>query len=290
VTELAWVGGAPPAALHRPVLVTAFTGWFDAAGAATAAVRHLSGADEGLCVPIASIDPETFFDFTRRRPTVALDPEGQRVVSWPRNEFAVRSFGDAAAHDLVVLTGEEPHLRWSTFADLIVDVAQETGSEMVVTAGAAIAEVPHTRPPQVVGSTTSAELARRLGLGRPTYEGVTGLIGVLHERIERAELPAISLRVGVPHYLATVPHPLATVALLQHLEHVLGVPTGLGELAEDVDEWRRHHDEAVALDPDAAAYVARLEGMYDEQVVAEVPSPDELAAELEAFLRDHRPD
>jgi hypothetical protein len=290
VTELAWRGGAPPDALHRPVLIAAFTGWFDAAGAATAAVRHLAGADEGLCEAVASIDPEAFFDFTRRRPTVALDPEGQRVVSWPRNEFAVRSFGDEAAHDVVVLAGEEPHLRWSTFADLLVDVAQDTACEMVVTVGAAIAEVPHTRRPQVVGSTTAPELARRLGLSRPTYEGVTGMIGVLHERLERAELPAISLRVGVPHYLAAVPHPLATVALLQHLEHVLGVPTNHAELAEDVDEWRRHHDEAVALDPDAAAYVARLEAAFDEHVAAEVPSADELAAELEAFLRDHRPE
>jgi predicted ATP-grasp superfamily ATP-dependent carboligase len=159
---------------------------------------------------------------------------------------------------------------------------------MVVTVGAAIAEVPHTRRPQVVGSTTSSELAQRLGLARPSYEGVTGLIGVVHERLERAELPAISLRVGVPHYLAAVPHPLATVALLQHLEHVLGVPTSHAELDDDVDEWRRHHDEAVALDPDAVAYVERLESTYDEQVAAEVPSADELAAELEAFLRDHR--
>jgi hypothetical protein len=288
VTALTWSGGQPPSSLRRPILVTAFTGWFDAGGAATAAVRHLGGIDEGLAQPLAAIDPETFFDFTRRRPTVALDPAGQRVVSWPRNELARREFDPPAAHDIVVLEGEEPHLRWSSFADLVVEAALACGCEMVVTVGAAIAELPHTRIPQVVGSTTSDELARRLGLARPTYEGVTGLIGVLLERLERAELPSISLRVGVPHYLAAVPHPQATVALLRHLEHVLGVPTGHGELAEDVEEWRRHHDEAVQLDPDAVAYVERLEAAYDNRVAAEMPSPDELAAELEAFLRDNR--
>ncbi len=291
MTPLMWVEDAPPlTSLRRPILVTAFTGWFDAAGAATAAVRHLGGIDEGLAQPLATIEAETFFDFTRRRPTVALDPAGQRVVSWPRNELALRALDEPAAHDIVVLDGEEPHLRWSSFADLLVEAALACRCEMVVTVGSAIAELPHTRRPQVVGSTTSDELARRLGLARPTYEGVTGLIGVLLERLERAELPAISLRVGVPHYLAAVPHPQATVALLQHLEHVLGVPTGHAELDEDVDEWRRHHDEAVSLDPDAAAYVGRLEAAYDDRVAAEVPSSDELAAELEAFLRDHRDD
>jgi predicted ATP-grasp superfamily ATP-dependent carboligase len=288
VNELRFLTEPGDVALHEPALVIAFSGWFDAAGAATAAVRHLTGIDDDLGQPVAEIDPEGFFDFTRRRPTVSLDERGQRMVSWPTNRFVARSF--ANARDVVSLAGEEPHLRWSQFADLVVEVGRAYECRMVVTLGAAIAEVPHTRRPRVVGSTSSAAVAERLGLAMPTYQGATGVIGILLQRCDHAGLPAISLRVEVPHYLAAVPHPLATVAILERLEPVLDVPTGHQELADDVNEWRRHHDQAVARDPEAVAYVERLEQAYDQRATEQLPSADELAAELEDFLRDEESD
>ena len=288
-------------ALHRPVLLAAFTGWFDIAGGATGAVRHLGG-DEGTL--LASIEPDGFFDFTARRPTVSLDSDGERVVAWPRNEFREGaaagsddsddsegpegSRGPRPAHDLVVLAGEEPNLRWATFADLVVEVVQRLRCEMVVTLGTVADTHPHTRQPLVFGSSTNEALASRLGLSRPRYQGPTGVVGVLHERLDRLEVPAISLRAPVPHYLAASPNPKSTVALLQHLEHVLGVPTGHGALAEEVAAWDRRHDQAVEEDDDAPAYVRQLEAVHDQRLEAAVAGEADLAAELDAFLREQQ--
>jgi proteasome assembly chaperone (PAC2) family protein len=281
--ELTWY---EEPALHRPVLVAAFTGWFDIAGAATAAVRHLGG-HRGLL--LATIDPDGFFDFTARRPTVALDEGGRRLVSWPRNELRAADRG-GSGHDLVLLAGEEPNLRWATFAGMVVEAARRLRCEMVVTMGTVADTQPHTRTPLVFGSSTNEALAARLGLSRPRYEGPTGVVGVLHERLDRAGLPAIALRAPVPHYLAGTPNPKATVALLQHIEHALGVPTGHGALAADVAEWDQRHDAAVASDLEAPAYVRQLEVVHDQRLEAVVAGGDDLAAELEAFLREQRGD
>jgi hypothetical protein len=287
--ELLW--HQPEPGLHRPVLVAAFTGWFDIAGGATSAVRHLGGDDGPL---LAAIDADGFFDFTARRPTVALDDHGRRVVSWPRNELRAASSGRSTStgtvgsHDLVLLVGEEPNIRWGTFADLLVEAARRLRCEMVVTVGTVADTQPHTRAPLVFGSSTNEALASRLGLSRPRYEGPTGVVGVLHDRLDRAGLPAIALRAPVPHYLAASPNPKSTVALLQHLEHVLGVPTRHGALAREVEEWDRRHDAAVASDDEAPAYVRQLEIVHDRRLEAAAADGDDLAAELEAFLREQR--
>ena len=271
--------------------MTAFTGWFDIAGGATAAVRHLTGTDSGL---VASIDPDGFFDFTVRRPTVSLDDDDRRVVSWPRNEVRVGGGGvrpavrsEGGPHDLVLLAGEEPNLRWGTFAGLVVEAVRRLRCEMVVTVGTVADTQPHTRVPLVFGSSTNEQLAARLGLSRPRYQGPTGVVGVLHDRLDRAGIPAISLRAPVPHYLAGTPNPKATVALLQHLEHVLGVPTGHGMLADEVALWAVRHQEAVEADSDAPAYVRQLEAVHDQRLDAALAEGD-LAGELEAFLREQR--
>src|SRR5205085_10954320 len=125
-----------------------------------------------------------------------------------------------------------------------IEVANGLGCKVVVTRGSGLDAVPHTRPPNVVGSSTNDGLVRALALSRPRYEGVTGLIGVLQERLDRAGIPAVSLRVGVPHYLGNAKHPRSSVALLQHLEHVLGIPTGHGGLADEIERWGSLHDEA----------------------------------------------
>ncbi|MEI7546526.1 MAG: PAC2 family protein [Actinomycetota bacterium] len=284
VLTTAFDGLAP---LHQPIMVLALRGLFDTAEVATDAVATLS---EGrVAAIVASIDPDPFFDFTQERPLVEFDDDDERQIRWPSNEFRVARF-PGWAHDLVLLSGVEPHLRYSTFADAVVSVATTLGCEVVVTLGAAPEAVPHTRPPQVVGSSTTDGLVRALGLSRPRYQGVTGLVGVVQERLDQAGLPAVSLRVGVPHYLGNAKHPQASAALLRHLEHVLGVPTGHGALAEDAMRWRTLHDEAVAEDEQAARYVEMLESEYDRRVEAAMPTADDLAAEFERFLREQRDD
>ncbi len=273
------------APLHRPILVLALRGLFDIAEVATDAVDTL--AEGRVATVVASIDPDPFYDFTQERPQVVMDHAEMRQVQWPENEFCVARF-PGGAHDLVLLSGVEPHLRYATFADAIIRVAAELSCEMVVTLGAAPEAVPHTRAPNVVGSSTNDGLVRALGLSRPQYQGVTGLVGVLQQRLDAAGIPAVSIRVGVPHYLGNAKHPQASSALLRHLEHVLGVPTGHAALNEDAMRWRSLHDEAVAEDDQAASYVDMLERDYDRRMEAAMPSADDLAAELERFLREQR--
>ncbi len=282
--EGGWDDLAP---LHRPVLLVALRGWFDVADVATGALDWL--VKGRALTTVASIDPDPFYDFTQERPEAYLDDDGERQLRWPTNDVKiVRLTG--AAHDLVILSGVEPHLHWRTFVDAIVEVARRTRSEVVVTVGAAADAVPHTRTPSVVASSSNPELAARLGLSPPRYQGPTGVVGVLQERLQRAGLPAISLRVPVPHYLVGASHPKCSAALLRHLEHVLGLPTGHEGLNGEIERWQRLHDEAVADDPQARSFVGLLEHDHDRRVEAALPSGDDLAAAFEAFLADHRDD
>ncbi|MEO7369888.1 MAG: PAC2 family protein, partial [Ilumatobacteraceae bacterium] len=188
----------------------------------------------------------------------------------------------------VVLAGVEPHLRYATFADSVIEVARLSKCEVVVTVGAVADTIPHTRPPLVVGSTTNESLLSALALSPPRYEGITGLVGVLQERLDRAGIPAISLRVGVPHYLGRAQHPQSSIALLHHLHHVLGVPVRTERLASEAARRRVLHDEAVADDEQAGAYVAMLEREYDQRAEEVIPTGDDLAADFERFLREQR--
>lgn len=272
--------------LNHPIMVVALTGWFDASGAATGALDWL--LRDRVAPIVASIDPDPFYDFTQERPEVWIDEDEVRHIRWPTNDFRIARFA-GRAHDLVVLSGVEPHTRWSTYCDCISSLALQLGCEVVVTIGANADAVPHTRMPTVVGSSTNDGLIRRLGLSRPQYQGITGVVGVLQERLERLDIPAISLRVGVPHYLGNAQHPKSSAALLRHLEHVLGVPTQHGELHGEIERWESLHDEAVAEDPQAHAYVRMLQDQYDQRAEATMPSGEDLAAELEAFLREQGP-
>lgn len=275
----------PP--LQRPVMVVALRGLFDIASAATNALDWMV---RGRADPvIAAIDPDPFFDFSQARPEIELDSNGQRQLRWPDNEFRIARFPDGA-HDLVLLAGVEPHLRWSTFIEAILEVRRRTRCEVVVTAGAAAEPIPHTRTPPVVGSSTNTRLANRLGLSPPRYQGPTGVIGALQERLDREGVPGISLRVAVPHYLINAQHPKSSAALLRHLEHVLGVPTGHGLLQGEIERWAELHDAALETDPEARAFVRMLEGEFDRTAEAAIPSGDDLAAAFEEFLREQRPD
>ena len=275
------------APLNRPIMVIALRGWFDIAEVATIAINEL--LVDRIAPIAASIDPDPFFDFTQERPLVELDEDEMRQIHWPVNEFRFARF-PGTLHDLVVLAGVEPHLRYATFADSVLEVAKLSKCEVVVTVGAVADTIPHTRAPLVVGSTTNASLLTALGLSPPRYQGITGLVGVLQERHDRAGIPAVSLRVGVPHYLGNAQHPQSSIALLQHLHHVLGVPVHTARLSTEAARRRVLHDEAVAEDEQASAYVAMLEREYDQRAEEAIPSGDDLAAEFERFLRDQRDD
>ncbi len=269
--------------LRRPLLLVAFEGVFDAAGSATGALKWISERAESEMV--AEIDPESYFNFQEARPMARIGPDGHRIIDWPRTEvWAARTDGP---RDLVIMTGIEPHLRWGGFSHHVVEVVRRAGCEMVVTVGAMVAMVPHTRPFAVIGSAIHPELARRLNLSKPSYEGPTSLIGVLNARLEDANIPVISLRVSVPHYVPGPPNPKATRALLRRLQQTTGVETAYEDLDTEVSEWSSQVDRAVASDDESRQYVERLERQVDSDEEM-LPSGDDLAAELEAFLRDQR--
>ncbi|MEY3388509.1 MAG: hypothetical protein RLZ74_115 [Actinomycetota bacterium] len=280
VMEADWEAVGP---LRDPVLVIALRGWFDVAGVATGALEWC--IQERSVTVVASIDPDPFFDFTQERPETFIDEDGDRHIRWPENDFLVVRFPEGS-RDLVLMSGVEPHLHWTTFADCIVEAAQQLKCSVVVTVGAAAEGVPHTRSPQVFGSTTNGALARRLGLSRPQYQGPTGVVGVIQERLDREGLTGVALRVGVPHYLSNAQHPKSSAALLRHLEHVLGIPTSHGMMYEEIQRWEELHDAAVDGDQQTEHYVKMLEEEYDRRTEASVPTGDDLAAEFERFLRE----
>ena len=281
MTELMW--DAEPIT-ERPLVVLAFRGLFDAASAATNAVNWVrERAPSSL---VAHIDPELLFDFTQQRPSVRVLPDGRREIIWPENEFHVLRFDHR--RDLVVCSGTEPHLRWRSFSEHILAIAQRCGAEMVVTLGAMVGVVAHSRPLPVTGSATNPALAERLGLGSPSYEGPTGVIGTLHDLLDRAGMPVISLRVAVPHYVPSPPNPKATHALLRRLEEVTRLDLGARALEPSATDWEHQVSAAAADDPQVITYVRRLEEQYDAE--EPLPSGDDLAAELEAFLREQRGD
>jgi len=271
-------------ALTSPVLVAGLTGWFDVAGVATTALDMLAPVD--IALTVGEIDPDPFYDFTQERPQVELSELGERHVTWPANSFDVVRTG--GTHDLVVLRGVEPHLAWRTYAHCVLHVVRELGCAAVVTVGATPDAVPHTRLPVVVGSTSDPELAARLALSAPSYQGITGLVGVLHAEFEALDVPTISLRVGVPHYLPHAEHPQAVAALLRHLAHVLGVPVKV-DLSDQIGRWEAIHEEVVHDDDRLRTYVRVLEAEYDRKAEAALRAADDLATRFEEFLRAQDP-
>lgn len=258
----------------------AYGGLFDAGSAATQALEWIR--DHTDSVEIAEIESENFFNFQEQRPIVTLQ-DSMRTVSWPSTKvWACRT---DSMRDLVVMTGVEPHLQWRTFADHVVEIARRSGAEVSATIGAMVAMVPHTRPFAVTGSAPNVALAERLGLGQPTYQGPTGVVGVINERLDHFDLPVISLRVAVPHYVPASPSPKAIQSLLRRIEQVTSAKTQYEELDGEASDWVRRVDTAVASEPESQSYVKRLESQVDSNEES-LPSGDDLAAELEAFLRD----
>ena len=273
----------PPRLLRSPILVTAWDGWFDVGGAATGAVEAMRGPD---ATHLASIDADEFFDFNERRPNLRIGPHGRRIVEWPSNDVHCLAL-DNRERDLVFIEGVEPHLRWRTFVDAVLEVVERLDVKLVVTLGAMIAEVPHTRPPTITGSTTDAELGKLLRLDQPSYQGPTGIVGALHQRLDAADIPAVSLRASVPHYVSGAPNPKASRALLERFERVTGLPTHWAKLDKETLQWESQVNEAMTENDEIVQYVRALEQRYDTQAKSSLPTSDDLAAEFERFLRQH---
>jgi proteasome assembly chaperone (PAC2) family protein len=285
VNELIWNYDSLDS-LNKPVLVVAFKGLFDASGSATSALEWLMEKSESE--NLGEIDSETFFDFTQERPLISFDKNGERALTWPKNKIvAIKTNGDE--RDLLSISGIEPHLRWRTFSELLIEIVDRSNAESVITLGSMVGMTPHSRPLTVTGSSTNPELAERLNLEKPSYQGPTGIVGVLHDALDRSKIPVISLRVSVPHYVPDSPNPKATRALLRRFEQVTGVTTEYEELDGPAADWQKQVDAAVASDDEITAYVTRLETTIDEDENL-LPSGDDLAAEFEAFLREQGPE
>jgi proteasome assembly chaperone (PAC2) family protein len=282
VDPLIWEGDPPD--LRSPTLVAAFLGWNDAASAATTALEAVAVSLDSEVV--ARIDPEEFFDFQDTRPTVRLTAGQTRRIEWPANTL-IAAPAPTAERDLVVLSGTEPSLRWCGFSDLVVGAAERLGVEMVITLGALIADVPHTRPVPITGLATDRDLVERLGLSRSKYEGPTGIVGVIHDACRKRGLTSASLCAAVPHYVAAVPNPKAALALLRRLEGMTGVAIEASELEEAAERFDEQIDRAVAANPEIEELVQRLEQEQAESVDLsdDVPSGEALASEFQRFLR-----
>ena len=266
--------------LRRPVLVAAFEGWNDAGDAATTAARWLR--DRFATDDVAEIDPEEFFDFTSTRPEARL-VDGAREIAWPSNAF---SAGSVAGRDIVVLLGTEPQLRWRTFCAQVVEVATAIDAELVVTLGALLAEVPHTRPTSVMATSEHPAIAAEHQLERSSYEGPTGIVGVLHQACVTAGLPTLSLWAAVSAYVPGAPSPKAALALIERLAELLVLPVVTTDLEIASAAYERQVSEVVADDEEMTDYLARLERSYDDD---SVPSPTSLIREVEEFLREQPP-
>ena len=278
--------------LNRPIMVAAFRGWNDAGDAASFAAQHLERV--WSCRPLASIDPEAFFDFQAARPQVELVDGVTRRITWPANEFSAARLA-GAPHDMIVLVGTEPNLRWKSFAGLVVSVAQKYGVELVITLGALLADVPHSRPVPITGTAVDQELIERLGLQRSRYEGPTGIVGVLHDSLAQDGIDSASLWAAVPHYLAVTPNPKAALALVHKAVGLVGWPAEIDDLERASAAYEERVTEMVSSDEDVTAYVKLLEERNDERnrealEEMELPSGDALAEELESFLRDREDD
>lgn len=297
--------------LRRPVMVAAFTGWNDAGDAASRAIRHL--VEAWHATPLAEIDPEVFTDFGTIRPHVRLSGGRTREIVWPTVGLWSVS---APGTDVVLMLGPEPSLRWRLFCDQILGIADHLDASMLVTVGALLADVPHRRPVQVIGTATDQALIDRFDLQRSRYEGPTGIVGVLQDAVQRAGLAAVSLWAAVPAYASQEPSPKATMALVERACELIGTPAPVAALGDEVAEYEDRIDARIEDEDDLRAYVSRLEDMVDagmdlddesydddqddedDETSADQPTlfdadlndGETLVEELERFLRDQRRD
>ena len=277
--------------LESPVLISAFTGWNDAAEAASVTLATLRDAWEAR--RFGAFDAEEFFDYQTTRPQIKLVEGETRRVEWPENlvSATASSVEAAGGRGAVLLSGPEPNFRWRAFSGAVIELAKELGVEVVVTLGALLADVPHSRPVAVAANSQDSALVESLGLSASRYEGPTGITGVLHRACAEAGLPSVSFWASVPHYLPAVPSAPGALALVESLTNLLGIEVDTSNLERGAAAYQEQVSAAVLQDSDLSSYVRMLEERFDSQTSQEpknLPSGDELARELENFLRDHR--
>jgi proteasome assembly chaperone (PAC2) family protein len=271
--------------LHEPVVIAAFEGWNDAGDAASTAARYL--IDRWEAEVVADVDPEEFYDFTNTRPQVSLDDDGLRQIDWPATEIHAATIPGTDTHVLIIV-GTEPQLRWRTYTDELTEIATSQGARLCITLGALLAEVPHTRPTPVVGTAYAPDVVAGLDLQPSTYEGPTGIVGVLHDAWRRAGLRSASLWATVPSYVPGAPSPKAALALIERTATMLDTWIATTDLEIASASYERQVSELVDADEETATYVTSLEERHDgnHDVPGVLPSAETIAEEVERFLRD----
>jgi proteasome assembly chaperone (PAC2) family protein len=280
-----------PDGLRAPAIICAFSGWNDAGDAASAALTFIG---ESLKAErFARIDPEDFYDFQSTRPQIAISDERKREITWPGIEiYAARV--PRAPRDLILVQGPEPSMRWRSFCQHIIDLAEALGTQLVVTMGALLADVPHSHPVAITGLASDDALLEKLGVTETTNEGPTGIVGVLHTACSEAGLPSASLWASVPHYVAAAPNPKAALALVRKIESLVAVSVDATDLENATSDYERQVSRAVQSDPEVQAFVERLEEAagQDNRPLgpADLPSGDAIASEFQRFLRQQGPE
>jgi predicted ATP-grasp superfamily ATP-dependent carboligase len=269
-------------------MVIAFSGWNDAAEAATGALSHLLGSwtDPSFdVVPelVADVDPEEFYDFQVNRPMIYVDESSVRNLTWPGTQiYALRT--PTLDHDFIVVRGVEPSMKWKTFTSDLLDLAEDLEIDLVITMGSMLADTPHTRPITVSGSGAHPDIAQRLGVEISKYEGPTGILGVIQVACVAREIDAVSLWAAVPHYASNSPSPKASLALVNALEDFLRISIPQGTLPEESSAWEVEVTEMAKEDSDVAEYVKALEESKDASELPDATG-ESIARELERFLR-----
>lgn len=267
--------------LQDALVIAAFEGWNDAGEAATDAVAHLLAAWRSTL--LATLEPEDYYDFQVVRPLVGFDSDGRREISW-RTTRLWRCQAGTGGRDVILVTGIEPNLRWKSFCDELLEYVTSVGATTLVTLGALLADVPHTRPVPITGISSDPLLAARHDLEPSRYVGPTGIVGVLQEMGQQAGLATLSYWAAVPHYVAQAPAPKATLALLGKLEDLVGAAIDVHGLPEEAKAWERGVDELASDDTDVADYVRSLE---EERDTTELPEAtgDAIARDFERYLK-----
>ena len=276
--------------LRDPVLIAAFEGWNDAGDAASGAVEHLELTWDAQ--PLAELDSEDYYDYQVNRPMIRQIDGVTREIVWPTTQLSLCS-PPGGDHDVLLLRGIEPNMRWRSYCDELLEFVEELGVHTVVILGALLADTPHSRPVPVTGTAYSTEAAERFNLERSRYEGPTGIAGVLQDACVKAGVPAVSFWAAVPHYVSQPPNPKATIALLQRVEDVLDIEVPLGDLPGQAEDWEESVSEMTRDDEEIAEYVRTLEERGDAEsnisdAIAKIDG-DALAAEFEKYLRRRGP-
>jgi proteasome assembly chaperone (PAC2) family protein len=282
-----------PEGLRRPILIVAFAGWNDAAGAATTAARYLAQA--WSAEKFAAIDPEEFYHFGLSRPHVRFKAGSRtdREIVWPATEFSLARAPELI-RDVIVGVAAEPHLKWKTYCGLVLELARRCQVALVLTLGALLAEVPHTRPVKLVGGASDPELAAMLGIRPTRYEGPTGIVGVLNTTCREQGMPTASLWANVPHYVSGTENPKAALALVRRVVDFLQASIDLSDLEEATKQFEQNLAEIVAQNAKIAGYVKKLEARRDDDEDEppapreELPPASDIVAEIEQFLRQQQ--